>query len=99
MFILSGEMEDIIMLDWKEIKSYNKNLNYNRQKENGIDLPELGEEILIYFLNNTRHDRPPFVGYFKYNDIVDGVWMMVSADGGSLYEVKDGVKWARFNRP
>lgn len=87
------------MLDWRQIKGYDKNLDYNHQKENGIDLPELGEEILIYFLNSIRPDRPPFVGYFKYNDTIGGVWMMVSSDNGSLYQVEDGVKWARFNRP
>ncbi len=37
------------MLDWKEIKGFNKNLDYNYQKENGIELPDLNEEILIYF--------------------------------------------------
>ncbi len=90
------------MLDWKEIKGFNKNLDYNYQKENGIELPDLNEEILIYFLNAIRPDRPPFVGYFKEKDIferVGGVWMIVSVDGGSLFEIQDGVKWARFNRP
>lgn len=86
------------MLEWKEIKGYNKNLDYKYQKENGIDLPELNEEILICFLNDTHPKRPPFVGYFKHNDIIGGIWMMVSVDGGSLYEIQDGVKWARFNR-
>lgn len=87
------------MLEWKEIRGYNRNLDYDRQKEKGVDLPELNEEILIYFLDNTRLDRPPFVGYFKYNNDIGGVWMMVSADRGSLYEIQDGIKWARFNRP
>ncbi len=88
-----------IVLDWKEIIGYDKNLDYKYQKENGVDLPELNEEILIYFINNTRYDRPPFVGYFKHNNTVGGIWMMVSADERSLYEIQDGVKWARFNRP
>ena len=87
------------MLDWKDIIGYDKNLDYDYQKENGVDLPELEEEILIIFLNDMRPDRPPFVGYFRYNNDVGGIWMMVSADNGSLYEVQDGVKWARFNRP
>ena len=69
--------------------------------ETGITLIEenLEEEILIEFKNDINTNRPPFVGYFKENR--DGhVWMIVSTNGGmSLYEVQDGVKWARFNRP
>lgn len=99
MFSFIENVEKFIMLDWKEIKGYNKNLDYKYQKENGIDLPELNEEILICFQNETRTDRLPFVGCFKHNDIIGGIWMMVSADGGSLYEIQDGLKWARFNRP
>lgn len=87
------------MLEWKEIRGYNRNLDYDYQKEKGVDLPELNEEILIYFQNETRLDRHPFVGYFKHNDTIGGIWMMVSADRGSLYEIQDGVKWTRFNRP
>ena len=83
------------MLDWKEIKGYDKRRDYKWQEEN-VELPELDEEILIHFVNDIRPDRPPFVGYFKQTDT--GVWMINSSDGGSLYEVQDGIKWARFNR-
>lgn len=85
------------MLEWKEVKGYNRNEDYKFQ--DGVDLPELNEEILIQFLDENRPNRPPFVGYFKqYHD--GSVWMIISAnDGMSLYEVQDGIKWARFNRP
>ncbi|MCM1235671.1 MAG: hypothetical protein NC489_36715 [Ruminococcus flavefaciens] len=89
------------MLEWKEVKGYDKNIDYNYQKDKA-NLPELNEEILIQFLNETRPDRPCFVGYFMEKpiyDLVGGVWIIVSADGGSLYEVQNGIKWARFNRP
>ncbi len=85
------------MLEWKEIIGYDNNKDYRWQ--DGVELPNLEEEILIEFKNDINTNRPPFVGYFKENR--DGhVWMIVSANGGmSLYEVQDGVKWARFNRP
>lgn len=85
------------MLKWKEIIGYDNKKDYRWQE--GVELPNLGEEILIEFKNETNPNRPPFVGYFEENR--DGhVWMIVSANGGmSLYEVQDGVKWTRFNRP
>lgn len=85
------------MLDWKEIKGYNINKDYKWQ--NGVELPDLNEEILIQFTDELRPDRAPFVGCFKERN--DGhVWMVISAnDGMAFYEVQDGVKWARFNRP
>ena len=85
------------MLEWKEIKGYDNKKDYKWQE--GVELPELGEEILIEFLDENRPNRPPFVGYFKQKE--DGhVWMIISAnDGMILYEVQDGIKWARFNRP
>lgn len=83
------------MLDWKEIKGYDIKKNY-RWQEDTVELPELEEEILIEFVDDIRPDRPPFVGYFKQNDT--GVWMINSSTGGTLYEIQDGIKWARFNR-
>ena len=86
------------MLEWKEIKGYDRNRDYKFQ--DGVDLPDLNEEILIQFLDENRSDRPPFVGYFKQRSDNGTVWMIISAnDGMSLYEVQDGIKWARFNRP
>jgi len=85
------------MLEWKEIKGYNRNKDYKFQ--DGVDLPELNEEILILFQDENRPNRSPFVGYFEQRTN-GNVWMMISAnDGMSLYEVQDGIKWARFNRP
>lgn len=85
------------MLEWKEIIGYDNKRDYRRQE--GVELPELEEEILVQFIDELRPNRPPFVGYFK--EYRDGyVWMIISAnDGMSLYEVQDGIKWARFNRP
>lgn len=85
------------MLEWKEIKGYDNQISYKWQE--GVELPEIGEEILIQVLDEIRPNRPPFVGYFKQR--IDGhVWVIVSAnDGMTLCEVKDGIKWARFNRP
>lgn len=85
------------MLEWKEIKGYNNKKDYKWQE--GVELPELEEEILIQFLDENRPSRPPFVGYFK-QDKEGHVWMIISAnDGMTFYEVQDGIKWARFNRP
>lgn len=53
------------MLEWKEIVGYDNNKDYRWQ--DGIELPNLGEEILIEFENETNPKRPPFVGYFKEN--------------------------------
>lgn len=85
------------MLEWKEIKGYNNQKDYNWQEE--VELPKLEEEVLIQVLDEIKPNRPPFVGYLKQKS--DGhVYIIISAnDGMTLYEVKDGVKWARFNRP
>ncbi|QIX89141.1 hypothetical protein [Enterocloster clostridioformis] len=85
------------MLDWKEIKGYDKNKDYKWQE--GVELPGLDEEILIQVTDENLPDRAPFVGSFKRRN--DGhVWMIISVNGGmTFYEVQDGVKWARFNRP
>ena len=87
----------IIRRKWN-VKMERNYIKYYRSV-NYYELPNLGEEILIEFKNETNPNRPPFVGYFEENR--DGhVWMIVSANGGmSLYEVQDGVKWTRFNRP
>lgn len=85
------------MLDWKTINGYDNKKDYNWQKDNSeVELPDLGEEILIYYTDETRPDRPPFVGYFS--QMTRGVYMIVAHDKGTLFEVQDEVKWARFNR-
>lgn len=87
------------MLQWHTITDYNPKMDYKYQKDNkGLNLPELDTEYLIYFTNDIRPDRPPFVGYFK-QDRYGHIWMIESLNGGSLYEIKNGVKWADFNRP
>lgn len=35
------------MLDWKEIHGIKKNINYRGQREYGVDLPDLNEEVLF----------------------------------------------------
>lgn len=43
------------MLDWKEIKGYDKNKDYKWQE--GVELPELNEEILIQVTDENLPDR------------------------------------------
>lgn len=90
-------MSGIFLLEWNEIKGYDNKKDYRWQ--DGVNLPELEEEILIEFTDVLRPNRPPFVGYFK--EYENGrVWIVISAnDGMLLYEVQDGIKWCRFNRP
>lgn len=80
------------MLEWKEIIGYNPQKDYRRQ--DGVELPELGEEILI-----QNPGKTPFVGYFSEDKITGHVWTVAQvADGMMFIEVQDGIKWARFNR-
>lgn len=80
------------MLDWKEIKGYDLRKDYRYQE--GVELPELGEEILI-----QHPGMSPFVGYFKEEPVTRHLWTIILANGGmSSLEVQDGIKWAKFNR-
>lgn len=79
------------MLEWKEIKGYDYGVHYNWQE--GVELPELGEEVLI-----QRPGASPFVGYFEETGF--GIWICISANGGMDFgRLRDGIRWARFNRP
>ena len=93
--------DDIITVPSEElflVSSADDKLKYVTDKIKYVTSLEgtLEEEILIEFVDDIRPDRLPFVGYFKQNDT--GVWMVNSSNGGTLYEIQDGIKWARFNR-
>ena len=80
------------MLEWKEIKGYDYSIHYKWQ--DGVELPELEEEVLIQCPGGS-----PFVGYFVETDF-GGIGVYISANGGmDSGRLKDGIKWARFNRP
>ena len=83
------------MLEWNEIRGYDYEFDYKYQ--NNVLLPDLNEEVLFQYTNEVRPNRPPFVGYFKQYEN-GSVWLIVSANEGSLCQVQDGIKWARFNR-
>ena len=79
------------MLEWNEIRGYDNRIVYNKQV--GVNLPELREEILFIRPN----DEKVCVGYFAPFSFFGRVQMW-SIDGDEG-ELTDGVKWARFNRP
>lgn len=85
------------MLEWKEIQGMKEKINYVGQKEYGVDLPELNEEVL-FCRSNYRDETKDiyFSGYIcedKY-----GLKLVNSILGGTE-SVVDGIKWARFNKP
>ena len=90
------------MLEWKEIKGYDKNIDYNYQKDNmGIELPELEERILIDFQNVSNPNREIFVGYVHVWKIgwPESITVNCAYDHCDVFKVQDGIKWARFNKP
>ena len=85
------------MLDWNEIIGINKDMNYMGNVENGVVLPELGEEIL-FCRPSYRDDTQDiyFSGHIfesKY-----GLELTNSSIGGTEMVI-DGIRWARFNKP
>ena len=53
------------MLQWKEVKGFNKKVMYNMQPT--VELPKLGEEVLFQYPNDNRI----WVGEFREASIVD----------------------------
>ena len=85
------------MLDWKIIKGINNKMNYYGNVENGVELPELNEEVL-FCRTNYADDKKDiyFAGYIYSGDY--GLELVNPIVGG-VEMLTDGVKWARFNKP
>lgn len=86
------------MLKWHEVKGYDKRKAYKWQDDT-VDLPKIGEEVLICQQSKRFEKEIIFVGYFKEDEF--GVRSYAAGvDGGAeFYMIEDGVKWARFNKP
>lgn len=85
------------MLDWKEIQGLKKDINYRGQKEYGVDLPELNEEVL--FCRPDYRDKAKDIYFSGY--IYEGRYnlQLVNSIVGGIEPVVDGIKWARLNKP
>ena len=91
------------MLEWKEIKGYNHDLNYRANMEAGVDLPELNEFVLFC----KECERPYikegvsdvyFGGYISLDDKYERA-VIVDTRVDGIWSLEDGTKWARFNLP
>ena len=85
------------MLEWNEIIGIDNNMNYFGNRQNGVVLPEINEEVLFC--------RPCF--YDEYKDmyfsgyIIEeryGLSIVDAATSGTINDL-NGIKWARFNKP
>ena len=85
------------MLDWKEIKGLKKDINYRGQKEYGVDLPELNEEVL--FCRPGYRDKTTDIYFSGYIYEGDYNLQLVNSIVGGVEPVVDGIRWARFNKP
>lgn len=87
--------EDNAMLEWNEVSGYNSNVSYHENQKT-VNLPELREEILIKTLEYDRIFQGRFTKSWagKSSDRI-----LVSDGYGERGQLKDGIKWARFNLP
>lgn len=85
------------MLDWKEIKGLNNNYNYCANVNNGVELPDVNEEVLFCRSNYRNAIKDIyFSGYIYENKY--GLSLVNSSTGG-IESLVDGIYWARFNMP
>ena len=86
------------MLEWNEIRGFDKRLNHRINVENGVNLPDLNEEVLFYRTDYRDATRDIcFLGYVEDDD--DGVVRMINLCDGGENSIFDGLKWSRFNKP
>ena len=82
------------MLNWHEVKNYDTNLMGWANRDNGVDIPEIGMTVLLIFPEPS--DGRIYEGRFKEATISNSAgfygkdfdWTMIN-----------GVKWAIYNRP
>ena len=85
------------MLEWNEIKGINNDMNYMGNVENGVILPELEEEVLFCMPNYKHKDRDMF--FSGYIDEDRSGLSLVDLSSCGETSIRNGVKWARFNKP
>ena len=85
------------MLEWNEIIGIDNNMNYFGNRQNGVVLPEINEEVL--FCRSCFYDEDKDMYFSGY--IIEGRYCLClvnSVTGGFIYNL-NGIKWARFNKP
>lgn len=85
------------MLEWHTIKGYDYSIMGWTNRENGVDLPEEYEPVLIIFPQPFSDGRI-YEGYFEEGDIYHSSGF-VGIKMGIGFTMMDGTKWARYNRP
>lgn len=93
-------MKGMIKLKWNKVIGYDKNLAYDYQRENKVNLPEIGKLVLIYYHDKFRYNDIPFVGYIKYSDTSLNIY---DSEGRSMmlleYAAEQNLQWAEFDMP
>ena len=85
------------MLEWNEIIGIDNNMNYFGNRQNGVVLPEMNEEVL--FCRSCFYDESKdmyFSGYITEGRY--GLILVNNITGGTIDDL-NGIKWARFNKP
>lgn len=93
-------------LDWNEVGKYNRKVMWDKQC---LNLPELEQEVLIFFSETDRNCRKdPMSGnnipFDKYGRVITGYFYLEEeelsiTDGVSCFgHIPDGIKWAEYNR-
>lgn len=85
------------MLEWKEIQGMKEKVNYIGNRESGVNLPELNEEVL--FCRSSYRDKTKDIYFSGYIEEDRYGLKLVNSISGGVESVVDGIKWARFNKP
>lgn len=85
------------MLEWNEIIGIDNNMNYFGNRQNGVVLPEINEEVL--FCRSCFYDESKDMYFSGY--IIEERYGLIIVDAATSGTINDlnGIKWARFNKP
>lgn len=84
-------------MKWVEVKGLKEGFNYFGQTNNGVKLPDLGEEVLFC---RPSYQNKKVDCYFNgvIEERVNGL-VLYNKVTCSYDTLVDGIKWARFNKP
>lgn len=85
------------MLKWHEIQGLQVKKGYQANIGNGVDLPRLGETVLICRASCEENKRNTYFSAHIAEE--DNRISLVNEIYNSMTSLSNGLKWAEFNQP
>ena len=95
-------------LEWNEVRKYNRKIMWDKQN---LNLPELNQDVLIFFPNTDSNCRRSFINSDtipsdKQGRVIVGYFYLTKEEKVSITDgiydfgyVYEGIRWAEYNRP